>query len=66
MYNISFYNPFSTEGEDIVRSLSGLDDILETNTELLDLIRRTPAQPLDKDELIPKSYGDLALKRIEW
>lgn len=66
MYNVSFYNPFSTEGEDIVRSMGGLDDILEINSDLLDLIRRTPAQPLDNDDLIPKNYGELALKRIEW
>lgn len=66
MSNIPFYNPFSSEGEDIVRSMDGLDNILETNTDILDIIRRTPGQPLDKDELIPKTYGELALKRIEW
>lgn len=66
MYTISFYNPFSSEGENIVRSMGGLDDILETNTDLLDIIRHTPGQPLDKDELIPKTYGELALKRVEW
>ena len=66
MVSISYLNPFSSEGEEIVRERGSIDGIFEVNPELLQLVRDSKSQNISDDSYIPKNYADLAIKRVEW
>jgi len=66
MISISFLNPLSPEGKDIVRELGSFDGISQDIPELRRLVTRNPSQEIVADEEIPSNYLELALKRIEW
>ncbi len=67
MIPISFINPLSDEGKQIVIEDGGdLERIYDENTELIDTIYSIKAQEISDDSLIPKNYSDLVIKRVEW
>jgi DNA primase large subunit len=66
MVILSYLNPFSTEGEEIVREQGSLDEVFEINTDLLRIVMDSKSQNLSNDNYIPQNYADLAVKRLEW
>ncbi|MCK9152489.1 DNA primase large subunit PriL [Methanobacterium alcaliphilum] len=66
MVSLSFLNPLSSEGEEIVREKGSLDHISDINAELLMVVRESESQKISNDSYIPQSYADLAVKRVEW
>jgi len=66
MVSISFLNPLSPEGKDIVRELGSFEGISDDIPELRRLVTRNPSQEIVDDNEIPSNYLELALKRIEW
>lgn len=65
MVLLSYLNPFSKEGQEIVRANSNLDTIFDKNDDLINIASHTHLQNQDEG-LIPKSIADLAIKRIKW
>lgn len=66
MVDVSFINPFSEEGRQIVREFGDLNSIYERNGDLIDLVIHSRSQDISDDESIPHNVFELALKRIEW
>ncbi len=66
MAEVSYINPLSDEGRGIIRGYGDLNQIFSEDETLVDIITRTTNQKISDDSLIPKSYHDLALKRIQW
>ena len=65
MAEVSFINPLSNEGRSILRSYSDLNQIFEEDESLIEICTRTTNQKFS-DDYIPKSYHELALKRMQW
>ena len=64
---MSFINPLSDEGKQIVREDGGdLDRIVDVNDDIIDAVNSITAQEISDDSYIPKSYVDLVIKRVEW
>jgi len=66
MVLLSFINPLSQEGQEIVKQKRDLNNVFDTNEELINIATHDKRQNIDDDSLIPISYGDLAIKRIQW
>lgn len=66
MVLVSYINPLSQEGRNIVRGLGGLDDIFKSNDDLMDIAIRTNRQTISNQEVIPETLVDLAINRIKW
>ncbi|MBE6509211.1 MAG: DNA primase [Methanobrevibacter sp.] len=66
MAEVSYINPLSDEGRGIIRGYGDLNQIFDEDETLIDIITRTTNQKISDDSIIPKSYHDLALKRIQW
>lgn len=66
MVNVSFINPFSDEGRQIVREYGDLDTIREENGDLIYMVAHSRSQDISDDESIPHNIFDLALKRLKW
>lgn len=66
MVLLSFLNPLSSEGEEIVREKGSLNTITDINSELLMVVRDSESQTISDDSYVPQSYADLAVKRVEW
>ena len=66
MVKVSFINPFSEEGKQIVREFGDLKSIYQENGDLIELVIRSRSQDISDEESIPHNIFDLALKRIEW
>ena len=67
MIPMSFINPLSDEGKQIVRKDGGnLDRIFDVNDKIIDAVHSITAQEISDDAYIPKSYVDLVIKRVEW
>lgn len=66
MVDVSFINPFSEEGRQIVREFGDLNLIYDRNGDLIDLVIHSRSQDISDDESIPHNVFELALKRIEW
>ena len=66
MVLLSFINPLSDEGREIVKEKGDLNNVFTTNEELISIATHDKRQKIGDDELIPISYGDLAIKRIQW
>jgi DNA primase large subunit len=62
---ISYINPLSEESRKIISEKGNLDDAFEYNKNLVEIINHSINQKLNSD-VIPVSYGDLALKRVNW
>lgn len=66
MAEVSYINPLSNEGRQIIRAYGDLNQIFEEDEVLIDICTHTTNQRISDDSLIPKSYHDLAIKRIQW
>ena len=66
MAEISFINPLSDEGRSIIREYGDLNQIFEEDDYLIEDVTHTSNQKISDDSLIPKSYYDLAIKRMQW
>jgi len=66
MVSISFLNPLSPEGKDIVRELGSFEGINQDIPELRSIVTHNPSQEIVDDDEIPSNYLELALKRMEW
>lgn len=66
MVFLSFINPLSSEGKEILGENVNMDRVFEENEELIDVVNHTWHQNISNDSKIPKNYIDLALMRIEW
>lgn len=63
---LSFINPLSEEGQKIVKEKGDLNNVFSLNEDLISIATHDKHQNIDDDSLIPKSYGDLAIKHIQW
>lgn len=66
MAEISYINPLSQEGREIIRDYGDLNQLEKEDEYLIEEVIHTPNQKISDDTLIPKSYKDLAFKRIQW
>ena len=66
MAEVSYINPLSNEGRQIIRQYGDLNQIFDEDESLIDIIIHTNNQKISDDSLIPKSYADYAMKRIQW
>ena len=66
MAEVSFINPLSDEGRLIIREYGDLNQIFDEDESLIDICIHTTNQRISDDSLIPKSYADLCMKRIQW
>lgn len=67
MISMSFINPLSHEGKEIVRDERvDLERIYNVNESLIDEIYSIKSQDTSDDSFIPKNYADLVIKRLEW
>ena len=66
MAEVSFINPLSDEGRRIIGGYGDLDQIFQEDENLIDICTHTLNQRISDDSLIPKSYADYAMKRIQW
>ena len=66
MAEVSYINPLSNEGRQIIRQYGDLNQIFDEDESLIDIIIHTINQKISDDSIIPKSYHDLAIKRIQW
>lgn len=66
MVLVSYLNPLSEEGQNIVRGLSSLDDIFNPNDDLMDIVIHTNRQTISNQEYVPVTFADLAINRIKW
>ena len=66
MVLLSFINPLSQEGQEIVKEKGDLNNVFNINEELISTATHDERQNIADDTLIPNSYGDLAIKRIQW
>ncbi|WP_407421957.1 DNA primase large subunit PriL [Methanobrevibacter sp.] len=66
MAEVSYINPLSNEGKQIIREYGDLNKIFDEDERLIEEIMHTPNQRISDDTLIPKSYSDYAMKRVQW
>lgn len=66
MAEVSYINPLSNEGKGIIRNYGDLNQIFDEDESLIEICTRTTNQRLSDHNIIPKSFHDLALKRIQW
>ncbi|MGZ7119779.1 MAG: DNA primase [Methanobacterium sp.] len=67
MISISFINPLSDEGKQIVREEKiDLERVYDENDELINKIYSMKSQDTSDDSFIPRNYADLVIKRVEW
>lgn len=63
---ISFLNPLSSEGQNIVKEFGDLGTVFDKNDELVNIVMHSNRQTISKVSAIPETIGDLAIRRIEW
>ncbi len=67
MISVSFINPLSEEGKQIVRKEKvDLERIYDENDRLIDKIYSIKSQDTSDDSFIPRNYAELVIKRLEW
>ncbi|MGC9516287.1 MAG: DNA primase large subunit PriL [Methanomicrobiales archaeon] len=66
MVSVSFLNPLSLEGEQIVRDMGNLTGIFEKNPGLIHAVDSSKSQIISDNQNIPENYVELAIKRLEW
>ena len=66
MAEVSFINPLSEEGRQIIREYGDLNRIFDEDETLIEKCIHTLNQKISDDSLIPKTYSQLAMKRIQW
>lgn len=63
---ISFLNPLSNEGQNIVKNYADLNSVFNRNDDLINIVMHSNRQTISNSEVIPESIGDLAVNRIKW
>ena len=64
---MSFINPLSEEGKQIVREEKvDLERIYDENNNIINDIYSIKSQDISDDSYIPRNYAELAIKRLEW
>ena len=66
MAEISYINPLSNEGREIIKKYGDLNQLEKEDEYLIEEVIHTTNQKISDDSLIPKSYKDLAFKRMRW
>ena len=66
MVLVSYLNPLSQEGRNIVRGLDSLDDIFIQDNNLVDIVTHTNRQTISNQDVVPESLAELAINRIKW
>ena len=66
MVSLSFINPLSNEGREILKDYGDLNQLDNEDESLIEEVIHTQNQKISDDDIIPKSYKQLALKRIQW
>ena len=66
MAEVSYINPLSEEGRGIIREYGDLNQIFDEDDFLIDICTHTTNQKISDNSVIPKSYHDLAMKRMQW
>ncbi|MBO7443733.1 MAG: DNA primase, partial [Methanobrevibacter sp.] len=66
MVLVSYLNPLSQEGRNIVRGLGGLEEIYSQNDDIMDIVIHTNRQTISNQEVVPETLVDLAINRIKW
>ena len=66
MAEISYINPLSNEGREIIKDYGDLNQLEREDEYLIEEVIHTTNQKISDDSLIPKSYKDLAFKRMQW
>lgn len=66
MAEVSYINPLSSKGREIIQKYGDLNQIFQEDDILIDKVIHTTNQKISDDDVIPKSYKDLAIKRIQW
>ena len=66
MVQISYINPLSLEGQEIVKDYGDLTRLTEQNDSLIYTVTHTDNQKISEDEIIPKSVKQLAINKIKW
>ena len=66
MVLVSYLNPLSEEGRNIVRGLGSLEEIFEHNGDLMDIVIHTNRQTISNQDVVPETLADLAVNRIKW
>ena len=66
MAEISYINPLSNEGREIIKDYGDLNQLEKEDEYLIEEVIHTTNQKISDDSLIPKSYKDLAFKRMQW
>lgn len=66
MVAVSFINPLSDEGRQIVRKLGNMNTISMENGILVEIAIHSKSQDISDESIIPHNYLDLAVKRVEW
>ena len=65
MAEISYINPLSNEGREIIKDYGDLNQLDKEDEYLIEEVIHTTNQKISDDSLIPKSYKDLAFKTIK-
>lgn len=66
MVELSYINPLSDEGKGIVQNYGDLNKLIEEDDQLIYDVLHTPNQRISDDNIIPKTYKDLAINMIKW
>ena len=66
MVSLSFINPLSNEGRETLKDYGDLNQLDNEDESLIEEVIHTQNQKISDDDIIPKSYKQLALKRIQW
>ena len=66
MVSVAFINPLSEDGKQIVREMGSLKGVYDINEDLIDAVIQTKSQEISDEDVIPQTYIDFALRRIEW
>lgn len=62
---ISFLNPLSFEGQNLVKNSADLSSVFNRNDDLINIIMHSNHQNISHPDL-PETIGDLAINRIKW
>lgn len=63
---ISFINPLSIEGQNLVKNSADLNSVFDHNDDLINVIMHSSRQTMSNPDIIPETIGDLAINRIKW
>lgn len=66
MTKVSYINPLSVEGLEIIKEYGDLNQLIQPNNSLIDIVTHTKKQKISDDKIIPKTIKQLAINKIKW